>query len=92
MTEDITTLVPGDLVKIPVEEQTHKRLFIVDDRPPDRDGTVPLLGKRGGQYHLEQTGDVVHLNHYTHRRDVWIGAETFSADRVEVNPDVELEA
>lgn len=92
MTEDITTLVPGDLVRVPVEGQANKRLLIVDDRSPDRDGAVPLLGKRGGRYHLERTGEVVHLNHYTHRRGDWIGAETFSVDRIEVNPDVELEA
>ncbi|WP_136592410.1 hypothetical protein [Salinigranum halophilum] len=89
--QDITTLVPGDLVKVPVEDQADKRLLIVDKRFPDRDGTVPLLGRRGGQYHLEQTKDVVHLNHYTHRRNDWVGAETFAVDRIEVNPDVEVE-
>lgn len=91
MIDDISTLVPGDLVKVPVENQTSKRLLIVDDRSPDRDGAVPLLGERGGQYHLEQTRDIVHLNHLTQRRDDWIGEETFTVDQIEVNPEVELE-
>lgn len=61
---DIRELSVGDIISFPIENQSEDRQLIVDKRSPRRKGTVPLLGKKGGEYHLEQTGDLVHLNFY----------------------------
>lgn len=86
--EDIHDLVPGDVVSVPVENQSTKRQLIVDARPPRRDGTVPLLGEDGGEYHLEQTDELAHLNFYSRSRTDWVNQGTCTIDDVDLNRDL----
>ena len=83
---DIRELGVGDIISFPIENQSEDRRLIVDERAPQREGTVPLLGEKGGKYHLEQTDDLVHLNFFSPTRTDWIGQGEAPIGKIGVDP------
>jgi hypothetical protein len=88
--ENIHDLDLGDIVHVPIEDQSKKRRLIVDDRSSKRENTIPLLGENGGEYHLEQTGEIIHLNYYSESNDQWVGQGWFKLNEIDVGPDSSL--
>lgn len=86
--EEIYDLFPGNVVLVPSNRTSNKKRLIVDDRPSRRNQTVPLLGLGGAHYHLEQRGELIHLNHYSPSHNQWSLRGTCTIQEIEVNPDL----